>query len=88
MVGLQENRMGLDIDDLTLQEVVGEEAMPADAFKKDADGKWRCLKACTIEIERKQIVFPAGLEFEMGVPYLGIDVAKWLNENYSAQQRM
>jgi len=76
------------IDVLTLQEVIGEEVMPVDAFRKDADGNWRCLKACTIDIENKKIAFTAGMEFEKGTPFMGIDVAKWLDENYSSYQRM
>ena len=75
------------IDDLTLQEVIGEEVMPADAFEKAADGSWRCLKACTINIENKTVVFTEGMKFEKGVPFMGVDVAKWLDENYHSQQR-
>ena len=76
------------IDILALQEVIGEEVMPANAFEKDADGNWRCLKACTIDIENKKIVFTAGLEFQKGTPFMMIDVTKWLDENYSSYQRM
>ena len=80
----QENRF---IDDLTLQEVIGEEVMPANAFERNADGSWRCLKACSIDVENKIVVHKEGMEFEKGVPYQGIDVTKWLNENYHDQQR-
>jgi len=76
------------IDVLVLQEVIGEEVMPADAFEKDVGGNWRCLKACTIDIENKKIVFTAGLEFQKGTPFMGIDVAEWLDEYYSSYQRM
>lgn len=75
------------IGSLALQEVVGEEVMPADAFDKDAKGNWRCLRACSLDIANKKLGFTAGDVFEKGVPYLGIDVAKWLDENYSSEQR-
>ena len=76
------------IDDLTLQEVIGEEVMPANAFERNADGSWRCLKAYGIDVENKIVVLEEGMEFEKGVPFEGIDVAKWLDENYYDQQRM
>jgi len=76
------------IDDLVLQEVIGEEVMPANAFEKDTDGNWRCLKACVIDMENKRVVFTAGMDFKKGIPFMGIDVAKWLDQNYSSYQRM
>ncbi|MFC1958851.1 hypothetical protein ACFLV6_02935 [Chloroflexota bacterium] len=76
------------IDDLALQEVIGEEVMPVNAFEKDVDGNWRCLKACSIEVENKIVLLTAGLEFKKGIPFMGIDVTKWLDENYYSQQRM
>lgn len=75
------------IDDLTLQEVVGEEIMPANAFERNADGSWRCMKACSIDVDNKIVAFKEGMEFEKGVPFGGIDVTKWLEENYYDQQR-
>ncbi|MFC2005292.1 hypothetical protein ACFLUY_03610 [Chloroflexota bacterium] len=75
-------------DDLVLQEVIGEEVMPANAFEKVSGGNWRCLKACTINVENKAVVFTEGMEFEEGTPFMGIDVAQWLDENYSSYQRM
>lgn len=76
------------IDDLALQQVIGEEIMPVNAFNRDADGNWRCLKACTIDVGNKMVVFTEGMEFKKGILYLGVDIAKWLDENYSSQQRM
>ena len=76
------------IDDLALQEVIGEEVMPVNAFEKDADGNWRCLKACAIDVDNKTVVFTEGMKFEKGIPFMGFDVTKWLDENYSSYQRM
>ncbi|MFC2011154.1 hypothetical protein ACFLUR_02555 [Chloroflexota bacterium] len=75
------------IDDLVLQEVSGEEVMPEDAFEKDTDGNWHCLKACSIQVEDKTVVFTEGMEFTKGIQSMGIDVVQWLDENYSDYQR-
>ena len=75
------------IDDLALQEVIGEEVMPANAFEKDKDGNWHCLKACSIDLENKTILLTAGMEFAKGALHVGVDVGKWLDENYSDYQR-
>jgi len=69
------------IDDLVLVEVVAEELSHKDAFKKDSDGNWICIKTGVIEMENKVIVFTEGMTFTKGIPYLMVDVAKWLDEN-------
>ena len=69
------------IDDLVLQEIIGEEIKPLDAFERDNRGTWHCKEACSIEIENKEIVFTEGMTFTKGIPFMGVDVAKWLDEN-------
>jgi hypothetical protein len=69
------------IDSLVLQEVIGEEEPPVDAFKKDARGDWHCVKACAIDIDNKEIVFAEGTSFTHGAPFMGVDVAKWLDDH-------
>ncbi|MFC2051662.1 hypothetical protein ACFLT4_02910 [Chloroflexota bacterium] len=69
------------IDDLVLKETVKKEEPHKDAFKKDSDGKWHCIQACSIEMGNKEIVFSKGMTFTTGIPYLGIDIAEWLDEN-------
>jgi len=76
------------IDDLALQEVIGEEVMPANAFEKDADGNWCCLKACAINMGNKRVAITVGLKFKTGILFMGMDVGKWLDENYSSSQRV
>ena len=71
------------IDDLVLKEAIGEEKSPCDAFEKDSDENWRCTAAVSIEIENRIIVIEEGLTFTKGVPFMGVDVAKWLDENCS-----
>ena len=71
------------IDDLVLKEVIGEEKSPCDAFEKDSDGNWCCIDPVSIKIENRVIVISKGMTFTKGVPYLMVDVAKWLDENCS-----
>ena len=74
------------IDVLALQEVIGEEVIPTDAFKKDENGNWHCLKSCTINIGKTSLACTAGMEFEKGIPFMGVHVTEWLNENYASSQ--
>ncbi|MFC2070543.1 hypothetical protein ACFLTB_05185 [Chloroflexota bacterium] len=69
------------IDDLVLLEVGEETTTPTESFEKDAKGNWRCLRGCSIEIDNKEIVFTEGLEFTKGTLFMGVDIAKWLEEN-------
>ena len=71
------------IDDLVLKEAIGEEVSIHDAVEKDSEGNWHCLKAISIEMENRMIVLSAGMTFTKGVPFLGINVAKWLDEHCS-----
>ena len=69
------------IDDLVVEEVGQDVTKPTDAFEKDASGNWVCLKGCSIEMDKAEIVFTEGMKFTEGTPYMGVDVAKWLEEN-------
>ena len=69
------------IDDLVLQEAIGEEVAPAQAFEKDPEGNWLCVRGCMINIKDKDLVFTQGMTFTKGEPFMGVDVANWLDEN-------
>lgn len=69
------------IDDLVLQEAIGEEVSPENAFEKNEKGDWVCVQACSINIENKEVVFTKGLTFSKDSPFMGVDVAEWLEEN-------
>ena len=70
------------IDDLVLAEVIEKGISHKDAFKKESDGTWKCTQGCSIEMGNKVIVFNEGMTFTKGIPYMLIDVAKWLDENH------
>ena len=69
------------IDDLVLQDVVEEKKSPTDAFERDNRGTWYCKEACAIELGNKEIVFSEGMTFTKGAPFMGVDVAQWLDEH-------
>ena len=71
------------IDDLVLKEAIGEEKSPCDAFEKDSDGNWRCIAPVSLEIENRMMVISEGMTFTKGIPFMLVDVAKWLDENCS-----
>ena len=72
------------IEALVLQEAVSRATMPSDAFRKDTSGNWECVQACALDMENKEIVFTKGTTFTKGSPFMGVDVAKWLDENIKA----
>jgi len=71
------------IDDLVLKGAIKEEVSISDAVEKDSEGNWHCVKAISIEMENRMMVLSAGMTFTRGVPFMGIDVAKWLDEHCS-----
>ena len=71
------------IDDLVLKEVVAEEKSPCDDFEKDSDGNWRCTNATSIEINNRVIAIGKGTTITKGVPFMLVDVYKWLDDNCS-----
>lgn len=81
-IQIEENaaREGGFIDDLSLEGVITEEKSPLDSFKKDEEGNWLCLEGCSIDINNKEVVFTEGQSFTKGSPFMGIDVAEWLDE--------
>jgi len=69
------------IDDLVLLETVATEISHKDAFRKNADGSWKCVMACSITMENTDIVFEKDSTFTGGTLHMGVDVTKWLDEN-------
>ena len=68
-------------DSLVLAGTEGEEVSPEQAFEKDEDGSWTCVRACSINMGGKELVFHKGLKFEKDQPFQGVKVAEWLEEN-------
>lgn len=49
-----------------------------DAFIRDDDGSWRCVRDVTLEGPGGRIQVLAGARFERGVIFMGVDLARFL----------
>ena len=59
------------------------ETFSCDAFEKEKDGSWRCVRTVTIKGARGLIQLPVGMSFTKGIPYMGVEVAERLDEECS-----
>ena len=68
-------------ESLVLKEAAEQKLNLTDAFTRDDDGNWTCNQACSLTIDQKEIRFNQGLTFTKGTPFMGVDVADWLEKN-------
>ena len=52
-------------------------------FVRDADGVWRCLEAAELNSPMGRIQVTVGSRFSPGTNFMGVDLAKWLDEEYA-----
>jgi hypothetical protein len=71
-------------DNLVLKEAVEHAVSLVESFKRDDDGNWTCTQACSLTIDQKELRFSEGLSFAKGTPYMGVDIADWLEQNITA----
>lgn len=71
-------------DNLVLKEAVEHAVNLVESFKRDDDGNWTCTQACSLTIDQKELRFSEGLTFAKGTPYMGVDIADWLEQNVTA----
>ena len=68
-------------DSLVLKEAIEHKVNLAEAFARDDDGNWICTQACSLTIDQKELRFNEGLTFAKGTPFMGVDIADWLEKN-------
>jgi hypothetical protein len=51
-------------------------------FSRDGYGRWRCVAAADIDLPGGRIQVAQGAEFTLGTTFMGIDVARLLEEQY------
>ena len=51
-----------------------------DAFQKNPDGSWTCIKSVTIKGVIGEIQIGVGKAFTRGVQYMGVDIAELLDK--------
>jgi hypothetical protein len=50
------------------------------AFNRTSDGSWTCVEPVTIEHPRGRMQVPVGATVRAGQPFMGVDLADWLEE--------
>ena len=51
-----------------------------DAFWRNEDGSWICIDPITIDHPHGRMQVSPGTTFKPGVAFMGIDLARWLEE--------
>ena len=49
-----------------------------DAFQRNADGSWSCIRDVTLNGPGGRIQVPAGKTFHRGTSFMGVDLARFL----------
>lgn len=57
-----------------------QQQIPCDAFQKNPDGSWTCIKPVTISGPTGQIQIGPGMTFNRGVQFMGVDLAELLDK--------
>ncbi len=52
-----------------------------DAFKRNPDGSWTCVRNVTLEGPGGRLQVTAGASFYRGMVYMGVDLASYLEAN-------
>jgi hypothetical protein len=55
-----------------------------DAFRRDDDGSWLCMRDVTLEGPGGRIQVLAGARFERGAFFMGVDLARFLDARLRA----
>ena len=58
-----------------------QQQIPCDAFRKNPDGSWTCIKPVSIRSSTGQIEIGTGMTFTKGVQFMGINLAELLDES-------
>lgn len=57
------------------------------AFRRERSGTWVCISGTEFEGPNGRLQTPRGARFVKGALYMGVDMAKLLEEEYSREQR-
>jgi hypothetical protein len=55
-------------------------------FVREPDGAWRCVSGGEVYTPHGRIQVTAGSRFAPGTTFMGVDLAKWLEEQYQKDQ--
>jgi hypothetical protein len=52
------------------------------SFVREKDGAWLCVEPAELKLDGGRIQVAVGTRFIRGTPYMGVDVARLLDEHY------
>jgi hypothetical protein len=58
-----------------------------EAFQRGQDGSWTCVAPATFEGPNGRIQVAPGTRFTAGTAFMGVDLAKWLDEQERRLQK-
>jgi hypothetical protein len=58
-----------------------------EAFQRNADGSWTCVKPTTLEGPNGRIQVAEGTIYRRGTLFMGIELAKWLDEQFGLDDK-
>lgn len=59
----------------------------AKAFQRNADGSWTCVQPMTLEGPNGRIQVPEGVHLKRGMLFMGVELAKWLDQQFGLDDR-
>ena len=59
----------------------------AKAFRRNADGSWTCVEAATFDGPNGRIQVALGSTYRRGMMFMGIELAKWLDEQLAKDSK-
>ena len=57
------------------------------AFQRNADGSWTCVEGTTLDGPNGRIQVSEGTTCRRGVLFMGVELAKWLDEQFGLDQK-
>jgi hypothetical protein len=57
------------------------------AFQRNADGSWTCVQPATLEGPNGRIQVAEGTTYRRGVLFMGVEFARWLDEQFGLDDR-
>lgn len=57
------------------------------AFRRNADGSWTCVQGTTFDGPNGRMQVPEGSTYRRGMIFMGVELAKWLDEQFGLDER-
>jgi hypothetical protein len=57
------------------------------AFQRNADGSWTCLRPITLDGPNGRMQVSEGSTHRRGVLFMGVELAKWLDERFGLDEK-